>query len=136
MSTSTDPLSGIPSSQPSYVNPKIIADAPLGKISEDSPNPVPQEVAYKQFTQINKDYERARIIYTETAMRGRGSKKVNGMPCILWDLKAFMKWVKAEAERVAFEVKISRQNEYHRDYWSAIKDAFKAELDRIRQTHK
>lgn len=134
MSTSTDPVSGAPNSLPSFIIPEAPPDAWQEKISPLGANPVPQEVANKQFTQISTDYERARIIYTDTAMKGRGSKNLNGMPCLLWDLKAFMRWVKAEAERVAFEVKTSRQNEYHRDYWSAVKDAFKAELDRIRQT--
>ncbi len=90
-----------------------------------------QEVADSRFNSINEAYTQAKIVYTDTAMKGRGSKRLDGFPIILWNLSAFIKWVKAEAERVKFEVTITRRNEYHKNQWSQAKQAFQAELDRI-----
>lgn len=90
-----------------------------------------QEAADPCFDSIHKDYKQTKV--NEKTMKGIVSKRLEGFPVILWSLESFIKWVKAEAERVAFEVTVTRRNKSNEDHWSKIKQAFKAELERIIQ---
>lgn len=90
-----------------------------------------QETANASFETIDKDYKQAK--FNNYKLKGLVSGRLEGFPVILWDLKAFIKWVKAEAKRVAFEVSITRRNQYQEDQWSKAKKAFQAELDRLNQ---